>query len=343
MKAKVISMFNHKGGVSKTTTAFNVAWMLTKMNKKVMLVDGDPQCNLTGLFLGDYFDDYYENETTKLNNIKDAVAPAFKGKPMPIRDIDCCQAENNSSLYLIPGHMDLSEYDPALSLALNSNNAISTLQNLPGAFYQLIKLCADKYDIDYVLIDMNPGLSAINQTFFMSSDGFIIPTNPDPFSIMALKTLKTILPRWKKWAIQSKQLFDEASYPLPEAEMAFIGIVIQRFNLRNKKAAKPYQGKIDDIKNYVKNDLALEFSKHNMLLDISPAIEKSLMKDDYCLAEISDFGALLQKSHENLIPVFELSDEQLGVTGTVLEGMNQSKERFKVIFTSIADIITEII
>lgn len=343
MKAKIISMFNHKGGVSKTTTSFNVAWMISKMNKKVMLVDGDPQCNLTGLFLGEGFDDYYENSTTKINNIKDAVAPAFKGKPLPIKDIDCCQSGSNPNLYLIPGHMDLSEYDPALSLALNSNNAISTLQNLPGAFYQLIKLCAEKYDIDYVIIDMNPGLSAINQTFFMSSDGFIIPTNPDPFSIMALKTLKTILPRWKKWAIQSKPLFEEASYPLPEAEMAFIGIIIQRFNLRNQKAAKPYQGKIEEIKNYVQNELTTEFAHHNMVIDISALIEKNLIKEDYCLAEISDFGALLQKSHESLIPVFELSDEQLGVTGTVLDGMNQSKERFKEIFNSIASIITEII
>ena len=47
---------------------------------------------------------------------------------------------------------------------------------------------------------MNPGLSAINQTFFISSDAFIIPTNPDPFSIMALKTMSKILPRWKQWA-----------------------------------------------------------------------------------------------------------------------------------------------
>ena len=61
--------------------------------------------------------------------------------------------------------MDLSEYESSLNLALTSNNAILTLQNLPGAFYELIKKTCDKYDIDYVFIDMNPGLSAINQTF----------------------------------------------------------------------------------------------------------------------------------------------------------------------------------
>jgi cellulose biosynthesis protein BcsQ len=243
MKAKTIVLFNHKGGVSKTTTTFNLAWTLTDKGKKVLLVDGDPQCNLTGLLLGDQFDDYYSSEGTMNNNIKDAVKVAFEGKPNPIREIDCYTPTLNKNLFLIPGHMDLSEYDSTLSFSLHSNNVISTLQNLPGSFYRLIKLCADKYDIDYVFIDMNPGLSAINQTFFMSSDAFIVPTNPDPFSLMALKTLKTILPRWKVWVDRSREYFASASYPLPKTEMKFIGEVIQRFNLRKKKAATPIKEK----------------------------------------------------------------------------------------------------
>ena len=59
MNAKIIVLFNHKGGVSKTTTTYNLGWMLTQFGKKVLFVDGDPQCNLTELFLHDHFDDYY--------------------------------------------------------------------------------------------------------------------------------------------------------------------------------------------------------------------------------------------------------------------------------------------
>lgn len=50
--AKIISLFNHKGGVSKTTTAFHLGWKMAEKNKKVLLVDLDSQCNLTGMVLG---------------------------------------------------------------------------------------------------------------------------------------------------------------------------------------------------------------------------------------------------------------------------------------------------
>ena len=49
---KIINLSNHKGGVSKTTTVFNLAWMLGTIGKKVIVADFDPQWNLTGMVLG---------------------------------------------------------------------------------------------------------------------------------------------------------------------------------------------------------------------------------------------------------------------------------------------------
>jgi cellulose biosynthesis protein BcsQ len=342
MKAKTIVLFNHKGGVSKTTTTFNLAWTLTGKGKKVLLVDGDPQCNLTGLLLGDQFDEYFSSENTMRNNIKDAVKVAFDGKPAPIQAIDCYRPDTNKNLFLIPGHMDLSEYDSALSLSLYSNNAISTLQNLPGAFYRLITLCADKYDIDYVFIDMNPGLSAINQTFFMSSDAFIVPTNPDPFSVMALKTLKTILPRWKTWGERSREYFTDASYPLPDTEMKFIGEIIQRFNLRNKRPVETYQSKIEEIKTYIEKEFVPALSPKGMTYDISPLVNKGLLSD-YCLAELSEFGALLQDANKQNVPVVALTKDQIDKSGSVLGQMLEKQNLIIESFKNMADIILELV
>lgn len=329
---KIIVLFNHKGGVSKTTTTFNLAWKLTEYNKRVMVVDGDPQCNLSGLFLGDKFDDYYEEESTKCMNIKDAVSVAFTGRPKPIEAIDCPIHCKNDKLFLIPGHMDLSEYESSLSLAMNSNNAILTLQNLPGSFYELIQKCCKKYKIDYVLIDMNPGLSSINQTFFIYCDVFVVPTNPDPFSIMALKTLKKTLPRWKKWAVQAKELFAESSYQLPTADMKFVGDIIQRFNLRNQKAAKPYESKINEIKSFVNGEFANAMRINDMLFK---------EKKEYCLGEIPEFGALIQKANDSMVPVFALKKQDMGTVGTIYENMEQKRIVFDEMFSKIAEEVME--
>lgn len=342
MAAKTIVLFNHKGGVSKTTSTYNIAWKLTDLGKKVLLVDGDPQCNLTSLILGDDFDEYYESEETCQNNIKDAVKVAFEGKPRPIIAIDAINPKKNLNLYLIPGHPNLSEYDPSLSLAMNSNNAITTLQNLPGAFDELIRLCSVKHGIDYVFIDMNPGLSSINQAFVMSADGFMIPTNPDPFSIMALRTLKNILPRWKQWVSSSKQLFQDASYPLPDKKVKFVGHIVQRFNLRKGKAAKPYQDRISEINNVVEEELVPELSKYDMCFDISHIVSSGKIQS-HCLAEISEFGALLQKSHEYSVPVFSLSDQEIGSTGPIYEQLKGNRTRFSDTFKNISEIIMELL
>lgn len=49
--AKTIALFNNKGGVSKTTTTFHLGWKLAEKGYKTLIVDTDPQCNLTGLCL----------------------------------------------------------------------------------------------------------------------------------------------------------------------------------------------------------------------------------------------------------------------------------------------------
>lgn len=340
MDPKVILLFNHKGGVSKTTTTYNVGWMLASRGKKVLLVDADPQCNLTGLILGDNFDSYYTGESTKKYNIKDAVQVAFDGKPTPITKIPCVHHPQNSNLLLIPGHMDLSEYDPSLSLSLNSNNAISTLQNLPGAFFELIRLCSEENEIDYVMIDLNPGLNSINQTFFMMADAFIVPTNPDPFSLMALRTLNAVLPRWKKWATQARETFKEAAYPLPNKDMKFLGEIIQRFNIRKQKPASPYTSIIEEIKQYVENEFSETLKKNEMIFDITKMKNDGVVSD-YCLAEISEFGSLLQKAHESNVPVIALSDAQISESGVVLEQMIENRNRFSRLIEKVAHIIAE--
>jgi chromosome partitioning protein len=325
--AKRVVVFNHKGGVSKTTSIYNIGWMLSKKSN-VLVVDADPQCNLSSLILGEEFEKYYFDNSTKQQNIKDGVQAAFGGKPFPIEAVDCFSPIRAKSFYLLAGHANLSEYDAALTFAQTSNNAITTLQNLPGAFSELIKLTEDKYSIEYTLIDLNPGLSAINQNLFLSAHAFMVPTNPDPFSVMAIDTLKNILPKWVLWKRNAIQLFADSAYPLLDGEPKFIGSLIQRFNVRNGRAAKPYRDNITEIKNKISQDFFESISKVGMTLD-SEQYTEDFIESSYCLDEIPDFQGLLPKSYQAGVPVFELLDAEINETGPVLEQMVKNRENFQ--------------
>jgi cellulose biosynthesis protein BcsQ len=331
--SKRVVIFNHKGGVSKTTSAYNIGWTLSR-NHKVLLVDADPQCNLSSLILRDEFESYYLNEGTKKQNIKDGISPAFQGKPEPIEALTCYTPQRSSSLYLLAGHADLSAYDAALSFAQTSNNAISTLQNLPGAFSKLIKLTEEKYSIDYTIIDLNPSLSAINQNLFLVSDSFIIPTNPDPFSLMAIETLTSVLPRWVKWKESAVPMFEGSAYPLTIGTPKFIGTLIQRFNIRNGRAAKPYRDNIEEIKNKISTDFLSSINKVGMTL--SEDQYGSLRTNRYCLKDIPDFQGLLPKSNDIGVPVFAIQDDEISETGPIRQGMIEKRDTFKTMFDEIS-------
>ena len=332
--SKRIVLFNHKGGVSKTTTAYNLGWKLAN-NSRVLLVDGDPQCNLSSLILGDDFDSYYLNEQTRHQNLRDGVEVAFKGRPTPITAIDCFSPPRQPNLFLVPGHQNLSEFEGALTFAQNANNAIATLENLPGAFSAFLNEVENKYGIDYTIIDLNPGLSAINQNLLLSADYLIIPTNPDPFSLMALDTLRTIFPRWATWLRQSGPLFADSSYPFGGNPPVLLGTIIQRFNVRKGKAALPYRDNIAEIKEKVVSEL-LPSLRQSGMSKTDEEYGQQLIQNGLCLAEISDFQGVLPKALNAGVPVYELTDVEIGETGPVLLGMQQSRTRFGQIFDQLA-------
>lgn len=328
---KIISVFNHKGGVAKTTNSYNLGWALTERGKKVLLVDADSQCNLTNLILGENFDDYYEKDDTKFHNIKDGVGTAFAGSPEPIKPVNCPHHPLNDSLFLLPGHMDLSSYDPQLNLSLTTSSTLTVLQNLPGAFYKLVMLCAEVNNIDYVIIDLNPSLSSINKVLFMISDGFIIPTNPDPFSVMAIHTLKNILPRWKKDAEGLNYQTRDVSYPFPKKNMYFIGVTISRFNVRTGKPAQYYVERIQQIKDAINLGLVPTLRCSDMICNMDA-------RKDFCLAEIKDFGGLQQLATKYNKPVIALNDTELR-TGVVKDVEASNRAEFRSRFFNIVDFI----
>ena len=357
--AKQIALFNHKGGVGKTTTTFNLGWMLANKGKRVIIVDCDPQCNLTGMVLdfkdAEDFASMYGSDA--VTNIRDGLAPAFESRPALIEPVDCAPIKGQSNMHLLPGHIDLAEYEGTLGVAQQLSGSLVTLQNLPGSLHYLFSKTADKYNADFILVDMNPSLGPINQNLLTTSDYFIVPMFPDYFSAMATESLASILPKWAAWAKQSKALpiLQEAIYPFPDKRPKFLGTIIQNFRIRKGVAAKAFEGWITEIKIGVQEELIPVLRENNMLLPDelyikTRAIESQQTQFNFVhpdfvndtiisqpLLQMSDFNSLIALSQKHKAPIFDLSDDQIGQQGVILANTKDSMERFRNLFDAGAE------
>ncbi len=352
--AKQIALFNHKGGVGKTTMTFNLGWMLAEKGKKVIIVDCDPQCNLTGMVLGfkdaKRFESMYKS--VGVTNIREGLAPAFESRPALIEPVNCETIDGRSDMHLLPGHIGLAEYEVTLGIAQELSGSLVTLQNLPGSLHYLFSKTADKYNADFILVDMSPSLGPINQNLLMMSDYFIVPMFPDYFSAMATESLASILPKWAVWAKQAKKstLLQEAIYPFPDKHPKFLGTIIQNYRIMAKSPAAAFRKWIEEIKIGVKEKLIPVLRENDMLLPDelyikARAIESYQTQFNFLnpnfindslisqpLLQVSDFNSLIALSQEHKAPVFDLSDDQIGQAGVILANTKASMERFRDLF-----------
>ena len=355
---KQIALFNHKGGVGKTTTTFNLGWMLASKGKRVIIADCDPQCNLTGMVLGfkesEDFASIYESKEVK--NIRDGLAPAFESQPALIKPVICELIKGQPNMHLLPGHIGLAEYEVTLGIAQELSGSLVTLQNLPGSLHYLFSQTAEEYNADFILVDLSPSLSPINQNLMMTSDYFIVPMFPDYFSVMATESLASVLPKWAAWAKQAKSLpvLKNATYPFPDKTPKFLGTIVQNYRVRKGKPTAAFKNWIDEIKKDVQAKFLPALRKSGMLLPDelyertnrivgnSEEVSQKLFSIDGIqlgqpLLQMPDFNSLIALSQKHKAPVFDLNDEQLALAGTVLDQTKESMQQFRELFSDCAD------
>jgi cellulose biosynthesis protein BcsQ len=186
---------------------------------------------------------------------------------------------------------------------------------------------------------MNPSLSSINQNLLMTSDFFIVPTSPDYFSVMAVESLSTVIPRWHAWSNRAKSnpILKSATYPYPDKNPKFIGTIIQRYRPRKGSPTEGFQKWIDTINEHIAKQLVPTLEPLKMLLPKERYKQVPELLPDFCLAQIADFNTLIAKSQDHKTPVFALTDVQLGHAGTVLAEDQRKRQEFYGVFEKLVE------
>ncbi|NLC23387.1 MAG: AAA family ATPase, partial [Oxalobacter sp.] len=118
---KIVSLYNNKGGVSKTTTTFNLAVLLSQQNKKVLLVDCDPQCNMTEMFFAINEELSDPDQALPGTSIYDAMLPRFQGKQAEIdaNNVTLSEHQKYKGLFLLRGDLKFSRAETYFGTAWN--------------------------------------------------------------------------------------------------------------------------------------------------------------------------------------------------------------------------------
>lgn len=350
MTTKSICLFNHKGGVSKTTTTFNLSWSLAELGHKVLMVDLDSQANLTGLVLGykaiddDQMEAFYasrDNLTMKpiVEALINGVAPAEFMKT----DRGQVLKTGHENLTLLPGHLDIADLDSQISVSLKIASGIPATRNIPGNLPMMLQEIAKNQNADYVIYDLSPNVGGLNEVILMSSDFFIVPTSPDYFCLQAIGSLEKNITKWHREIQRFKEdnKFESRAFPIHNSPK-FLGAVQQRYRPRNEKPSVSFQAWIDKIRAAIDSKLVPSLEKIKCVIDKSK-VQDVLTGDlkAYDLAHVPDFNSLIAISQQLSKPIFALTDIEIKTTGKVFghaeETMIASRDKFNEIFKDLGD------
>lgn len=282
---KVVSLFNNKGGVGKSTLAFHLSHILAERGYKTLMIDLDPQCNLTICGMNEerlheiwleedpFIDDFESAKSGKTEGEFSAILATTKTIHFLLKPTEDGQGELpvlppvyniRENLDLIPGRLTIHQYENKISerwsgAYLGDPLSIRTITK--------IREVAEEYSAvnhyDFIIIDTSPSLGALNKVIISTVDGFLIPALPDMFSSYGIRNIGNALSHWKREFNTIYSLISEDKRArFPHNFVRFLGYTIYN--------AKKYTGRTPW-------DLAL--AHYNYAQEIPAIIEEFISQD----------------------------------------------------------------
>ncbi|MDU9049054.1 MAG: AAA family ATPase [Candidatus Electrothrix sp. Rat3] len=284
---KIISIFNNKGGVGKTTLTYHLAHILAEMGKRVLILDLDPQCNISLYGMSEtelekiwhdedkIIDNGFESakrqmESDDFDNLFNEVRSIhflLKSVEEGISDFEKLTPpfKINDNLDLIPGRLTLFMYENKISerwsgMFLGEPLSIRTITKIR----KISEIYSEKNKYDFVITDTSPSLGMLNKIIISTADGFIIPCLPDMFSLYGIKNIGKSLTQWQREFNTSRSIVSEAKLKeFPNKFVRFLGYTIYNAKKRSDST----------------NDWDLAKAHYNHAKEIPDAIREYIDKD----------------------------------------------------------------
>lgn len=309
---KRLTIFNHKGGVGKTTLTVNVAAALAQKGKKVLLVDSDPQCNLTAYLLDDnYVDDLLTNsDSEEGKTIWSALKPILNGTGN-FKNVEPNEL-GIKNLYLIPGDIRLSEFEEFLGDAWTDclKRRLAAI-HATGSISSYVNSLVNNNSFDYIFYDTGPNIGPLNRVLLLDTDYFMVPVACDLFSVRALSTLGQALKTWLiDWGT-IVSLAPDGAYLL-EGTPKFLGYIPQQFKVYGQEMSKKPSQYLRKIDRKIYSDLI------SVLKDINENLVPEQATNTK-IGEVKEFGQIIELAQEQGVP---LSNVRGGNEDNRIEALN---------------------
>lgn len=327
MTVPVLTFFNNKGGVGKTSLVFHLAHMFSEMGKRVVAIDLDPQANLTSAFLSeDELEILWDPDNTApgSDTIYQCVKPLTE-----VGDILAPQTkEINDRLHLVPGDLALAGFEDTLSqawpLAMGSSNLYRNMRLL-SAFWQVAQMAGKQHSADLILADVGPHLGAINRSALIATDHVVIPLAADLFSLQGLRNLGPTLQQWRNEWQKRVDNWPSPSFELPRGAMQPGGYILMQHTERLSRPVKAYKKWADRIPSTYRESVLQKGASQSILPN-----------DGDCLAKLKHYRSLVPMAQEVRKPIFRLSSAD-GAIGSHSYAVQDAWSDFKALAVAILE------